>query len=116
MEISKLKRFAQFARRTLTEQITAKLDLVLLAGSPARRESLDAVNKLENAIHQSSRAQVVERVAYTWFNRFCALRFMDVNGYNAHSSGVAGGWAVPARDPGRGQDGTHRRRHGAQPR
>lgn len=82
MEISKLKRFAQFARRTLTEQITAKLDLVLLADSPARRESLDAVKKLENAIQQSSRAQVVERVAYTWFNRFCALRFMDVNGYN----------------------------------
>jgi hypothetical protein len=24
---------------------------------------------------------VVERVAYTWFNRFCALRFMDVNRY-----------------------------------
>lgn len=82
MEISKLKRFAQFARRTLTEQITAKLDLVLLADSPARRESLDAVKKLEDAIQQSSRSQVVERIAYTWFNRFCALRFMDVNGYN----------------------------------
>lgn len=82
MEISKLKRFAQFARRTLSEQITAKLDLVLLADSPARRESLDAVKKLENAIQQSSRSHVVERVAYTWFNRFCALRFMDVNGYN----------------------------------
>ena len=24
---------------------------------------------------------MVEQVAYTWFNRFCALRFMDVNGY-----------------------------------
>lgn len=82
MEISKLKRFAQFARRTLTEQITAKLDLVLLADSPARRESQDAVKKLESAIQQSSRSQVVERVAYTWFNRFCALRFMDINGYN----------------------------------
>ena len=26
--------------------------------------------------------QVIERVAYTWFNRFCALRFMDVKRYN----------------------------------
>jgi hypothetical protein len=26
---------------------------------------------------------VVEKVAYTWFNRFCALRFMDVNRYTA---------------------------------
>ena len=25
--------------------------------------------------------QVMEEVAYTWFNRFCALRFMEVNGY-----------------------------------
>ena len=82
METSKLKRFAQFARRTLTEQITAKLDLVLLADSPARRESPAAVKQLEEAIQQSDRQQVVERVAYTWFNRFCALRFMDVNGYN----------------------------------
>ena len=24
---------------------------------------------------------MIERVAYTWFNRFCALRFMDVNHY-----------------------------------
>lgn len=23
----------------------------------------------------------MEEVAYTWFNRFCALRFMEVNGY-----------------------------------
>ena len=25
--------------------------------------------------------QVIEEVAYTWFNRFCALRFMEVNNY-----------------------------------
>lgn len=25
--------------------------------------------------------QVVEEVVYTWFNRFCAIRFMEVNGY-----------------------------------
>ena len=27
------------------------------------------------------REQLVERVAYTWFNRFCAVRYMDVNRY-----------------------------------
>jgi hypothetical protein len=82
METSKLKKFAQFARRTLSEQVKAKLELALLPDSPARRESSDAVKKLEAAIKQSGQPQVVERVAYTWFNRFCALRFMDVNGYN----------------------------------
>lgn len=25
--------------------------------------------------------EVIEEVAYTWFNRFCALRFMEVNAY-----------------------------------
>lgn len=81
MDTSKLKRFAQFARRTLVEQISAKLALVLSEGSAARRESAVAVKKLEDAIKQNGKEQVVERVAYTWFNRFCALRFMDVNRY-----------------------------------
>ena len=81
MDTSKLKKFAQFARRTLREQLSAKLELVLRADSPARRESPQAVGKLEDAIAGSSGQEVVERVAYTWFNRFCALRFMDVNRY-----------------------------------
>jgi len=81
MDTNKLKKFAQFARRTLREQVAAKLALALSNGSAARRESADAVGKLEEAVARSSREQVVERVAYTWFNRFCALRFMDVNRY-----------------------------------
>jgi hypothetical protein len=81
MDTNKLKKFAQFARRALREQVAAKLALVLSSGSAARRESADAVGKLEEAVAGSSKEQVVERVAYTWFNRFCALRFMDVNRY-----------------------------------
>ncbi len=81
MDTSKLKRFAQFARRTLGEQVSAKLTLVLSEGSAARRESAAAVKKLEEAIKDHSQAWVTERVAYIWFNRFCALRFMDVNRY-----------------------------------
>ena len=82
MDTSKLKKFAQFARRTLREQVGAKLALVLSPNSAARRESPQAVKKLEEAIAQSGgQDPVIERVAYTWFNRFCALRFMDVNRY-----------------------------------
>lgn len=81
MDTSKLKKFAQFARRTLGEQVSAKLALVLSEGSAARRESAVAVKKLENAIKSNGKELVIERVAYTWFNRFCALRFMDVNRY-----------------------------------
>ncbi|MCK9247209.1 MAG: BREX-1 system adenine-specific DNA-methyltransferase PglX, partial [Anaerolineaceae bacterium] len=82
METAKLKKFAQFARRSLLEQVSAKLKLVLAENSAARRERAEAVKKLEEAIRSHSKEQVIERVAYIWFNRFCALRFMDVNRYN----------------------------------
>ena len=81
METGKLKKIAQFARRRLIEQVSAKLKLVLAENSAARRESLDAIKKLEEAITRTGTEQVIERVAYIWFNRFCALRFMDVNRY-----------------------------------
>lgn len=81
METLKLKRFAQYARRSLLEQVSGKLKLVLTAESSARREHDAAVKKLEEAIQKTDKKQVIERVAYIWFNRFCALRFMDVNRY-----------------------------------
>jgi hypothetical protein len=82
METTKLRRFAQYARRTLLELIEARLQLVLQTDSAARRENLTAVKQLEAQIQASSREQVIDRVAYTWFNRFCALRYMDVNRVN----------------------------------
>lgn len=82
MDTSKLKKFAQFARRTLITQVSAKLESVVAENSAGRREHPDAMRKLETAIAKDGKNQVVERVAYTWFNRFCALRFMDVNELN----------------------------------
>ncbi|MFO7579996.1 MAG: BREX-1 system adenine-specific DNA-methyltransferase PglX, partial [Nitrosomonas halophila] len=81
METAKLKKFAQFARCSLLEQVSAKLKLVLAENSAARRERAEAIKKLEEAIRGHGKEQVIERVAYIWFNRFCALRFMDVNRY-----------------------------------
>jgi hypothetical protein len=81
MDTSKLRKFAQFARRTLGEQVSAKLALVLSDGSAARRERAAAIKKLEEGLKTQRQEQVIERVAYIWFNRFCALRFMDVNRY-----------------------------------
>lgn len=50
MKTSKLKKFAQFARRSLIEQVSNKLKLVLVEGSTARRESAEVVKKLEEQI------------------------------------------------------------------
>lgn len=81
MDTNALKKFAAAARNLLIDQVTAKLDLVLAEGAPARREHPQAVKDLETAIRKADRQQVIEQVAYTWFNRFTALRFMDANGY-----------------------------------
>ncbi len=81
METSKLKRFAQYARRILMEQVSNKLKHMLSQDSAARRENIKAVEELEKQIKTTSTEQTIEKVAYTWFNRFCAIRFMDVNRY-----------------------------------
>ena len=81
MDTNALKKFAQAARNLLLDQVASKLDVVLAEGSAARREAPKAVKDLENEISKADRQQVIEQVAYTWFNRFTALRFMDANGY-----------------------------------
>ena len=48
---------------------------VLTANEKAQRKALIA------EINDKGYKQVMEEVAYTWFNRFSALRFMEVNGY-----------------------------------
>ena len=81
MDTAKLKKFAQYARRSLIDQVSSKLVLVLTEASAARRENAAAVSKLEEQISEHGKDQVIEKIAYIWFNRFCALRFMDVNRY-----------------------------------
>lgn len=83
METAKLKKFAQYARRELISQISSKLALVLAEDSLARRENQSAVQELQRQIKDTSKNQLIEKVAYIWFNRFCALRFMDVNHYTS---------------------------------
>ena len=48
---------------------------VLTADEKKQRQALIA------EINNKGYKQVMEEVAYTWFNRFSALRFMEVNGY-----------------------------------
>lgn len=82
MDTNNLKKFAQDARRVLISRVSSKLDLVLSEESAARRERASAVRDLENKIREAGKDQIIEQVAYTWFNRFTALQYMDINGYN----------------------------------
>jgi type II restriction/modification system DNA methylase subunit YeeA len=101
MDTTRLERFAKYARRYLMEQVEKKLIQILVytdgKESEQRRVYSKQVSDLEAEIYRTCHIKVlagaanidtkpmqelIERVAYTWFNRFCALRFMDVNGYN----------------------------------
>jgi type II restriction/modification system DNA methylase subunit YeeA len=82
MDNTALKTFSQKSRTDLLAQTGARLKLVLSADSLERREYPNAIRDLEKRIADKGKDAVIEEVAYTWFNRFCALRFMDVNHYN----------------------------------
>ena len=65
----------------MLEQVAARLEQVLHADSVETREKKAAIAELKEQIARAPRQAVIEQVAYTWFNRFCALRFMDANHY-----------------------------------
>lgn len=87
METAPLKSFATWARTSLIREVTARIAVVLAPASRQRVEEPGSVTALEAAITAAGggdkgRSAVADRVAYTWFNRIIALRFMDANGYN----------------------------------
>lgn len=88
MNTNQLKRFAQEARIKIVSQVAAKLDYVLTTDSAVLREKEAQVKKLKAEIQKTSKEQVVDKVAYTWFNRLMALRFMDANDYQPIKIGV----------------------------
>ncbi|UOQ83255.1 BREX-1 system adenine-specific DNA-methyltransferase PglX [Hymenobacter sp. 5414T-23] len=81
MNTNKLKKFAQDARKKLMEQVAAKLEYVLTTDTAALRERASQVSALREELSRTTKQQLVEKVAYTWFNRLVTLRFMDVNDY-----------------------------------
>lgn len=94
MDKDAIKRYAIWARRELIARVTQKAEQYEITEkkiTPADADSisgrvLTAVEKkqrqsLIDKINQDGFEQVIEEVAYTWFNRFTALRFMEVNNY-----------------------------------
>ena len=94
MDKNAIKKFAVWARNELIARVSLKgveygitednmVDAnadsvggkVLTANEKKQRRALIA------EINDKGYKQVMEEVAYTWFNRFSALRFMEVNGY-----------------------------------
>lgn len=94
MDKNAIKKFAVWARRELIEKVTKKAMLYGVTASEVVDADADVVNgmvlseaqkkerkALIDRVFEKGYEQVMEEVAYTWFNRFCALRFMEVNNY-----------------------------------
>ncbi|MCI9077258.1 MAG: BREX-1 system adenine-specific DNA-methyltransferase PglX, partial [Dorea sp.] len=94
MDKNAIKKFAVWARTELIARVSLKgveygitEDNIVdaAADSVGGKVLTDAEKKQRMAciaeINDKGYKQVMEEVAYTWFNRFSALRFMEVNGY-----------------------------------
>lgn len=76
-----LKTFAQETRKKLISLISTKMDFILTQDTAELRGFESQIAKLKSTIASKGKDLVVEEVAYTWFNRVMALRYMDANGY-----------------------------------
>ncbi|WP_077197247.1 BREX-1 system adenine-specific DNA-methyltransferase PglX [Prevotella ihumii] len=78
-----LKTFAQQTRIKLRSLIATKMEYILTQDTAELRGFESQIQKLKDEIAAKGRDLVVEEVAYTWFNRVMALRFMDANEYTS---------------------------------
>lgn len=94
MDKNAIKKYAVWARRELIERVSQRALVYGITGSDAGDPNAESVNghllsqaekrqrqALIRSIKTKGYEQTIEEVAYTWFNRFAALRFMEVNGY-----------------------------------
>ena len=95
MNKNAIKKFATEARRELISRVSQKASKYgIVPGDKSVNPSADSYEgyvfspteknqriALIKKVEDKGYEQVIEEVAYTWFNRFVALRFMEVNGY-----------------------------------
>ena len=94
MDKNAIKKYAVWARRELIARVSQKAEQYGITEkeiideraesihgvvlTPAQKSQRQALIRL---IRHDGYQQAMEEVAYTWFNRFIALRFMEVNDY-----------------------------------
>lgn len=104
MNKNAIKKFAIAARRRLIDSVTDRAGMIGITSKGISKpvtsgagfevyqtsagteitltlEQCEQRRKLKNQIEARGFEAVVEEVAYTWFNRICAIRFMEVNDY-----------------------------------
>ena len=66
------------------EPVTEQGDVAIIAGKPFPKDVAEKRKRVEERIRQEGFEHVMEAMAYTWFNRFVAIRFMELHGYLEH--------------------------------
>ncbi|HRH41026.1 MAG TPA: BREX-1 system adenine-specific DNA-methyltransferase PglX [Pyrinomonadaceae bacterium] len=101
MNKAKLKSYAPNARRDFIQMIRQRADLLgltkpaidkpveqgdvsVIEGRPYPRHYGALQQKLADKIKAEGLEPFIERIAYSWFNRLAALRFMEVNNLLSH--------------------------------
>lgn len=109
MNKSKLKSYAPQARKDFIAAVTARAnllglseaggklevapgerkgDLAIIAGREWPVKVYEQRERLIKHIQTAGFSQTMEAVAYTWFNRFAALRYMEIHDYLDHGHRV----------------------------
>ena len=94
MDKNAIKKYAVWARNELISRVAQKADQYGITEAEIISASEDSIygrlltpaekkqrTALIERIKSKGYKQVIEEVAYTWFNRLTAIRFMEVNGY-----------------------------------
>ena len=94
MSKNAIQKFAIWARKELITQVSQRAyqygitkegcgeaNAVTVGGRALTGDEQKQRKELVDQIRSKGYTQVMEEVAYTWFNRFIALRFMEVNNY-----------------------------------
>ena len=114
MNRNKLEAYAQKARRDFIAAVTDRAafygltgrsiepvveqgDVALIGAHAFPRNVAEPRKRLEEQIRRDGFEQVMEAMAYTWFNRFAAIRYMELHGYLDH------GYRVLSHPEGRDQ-------------
>ena len=101
MNRTKLKNYAPQARRDFiqamkdraayygltakkTDPVVVKGDVAVIAGREHRRDVSKKRKLLVDRIKVHGFEQTMEAMAYTWFNRLVAIRFIEIHGYLGH--------------------------------
>ena len=92
MDKNAIKKYAVWARNELIARVSQKAEQYEISdtadpktdavrGVLLSKDEKEQRAKLIGKVKEKGIDQVMEEVAYTWFNRFSALRFMEVNNY-----------------------------------